>query len=139
MVMQGASTPQDKTWWQASDGQWYPPHPPQGQTMAVAPGGTEDGPFFRRLLDFSFTSFVTPSIVKVLFGIAVVVISLVTAAYAILIIGVSLNQGGSNGTFVALLTMVLAPLVWILQVIYARVFMELVVVLFRIERNTRVR
>lgn len=88
-------------------------------------------PFFQRLFDMSFSRFVTPSIITLLFILAIAAASVF--ALFILIAGLaSIGRGG-------ILLVLLAPLYWLLAVIYARVFLELVIILFRIETNTRPR
>ncbi|TVR21232.1 MAG: DUF4282 domain-containing protein [Ilumatobacter sp.] len=77
----------------------------------------------------SFTRFVTPSLIKVLFILAIIVISLV--AVFMLIAGAA--SAGDGGIFL----LILAPIYWLLGIIYARVLLELAVVFFRIEVNTR--
>ena len=146
--MSGSETPQGPGWWQASDGLWYPPQeeeaalptPPPAFTPsggdALPPtftpteaSGAEGGPFFSRLFDTSFRTFITPSIVKVLFWIGVVLVSLVCIAFLIAFIA----EGGAA----IVVGIVVVPLMWFIYVIYTRVFLELMIVLFRIEQNTR--
>ena len=89
----------------------------------------EGGSFFKRLFDTSMTTFVTPSIIKLLFILAIVG---VTIGSSILLIG-GLATLGDGGIF----AVILAPILWLIGIIYWRVILELVIVLFRIERNTR--
>lgn len=134
--MTGADQSQGEGWWQASDGKWYPPDkamsPPAAPSspQPATPGsGSGDGTFFSRLFDTSFSTFVTPSIVRVLFILGIVVISIVSLF--MLIGGLStIDDGG-------LALVVVAPLYWVLGIIWIRVLIEVVMVLFRIEANTR--
>ena len=146
--MSGADSSQGPGWWQASDGKWYPPE----QTPAAsAPGacpahytGGAGGPaptgpdasadadtgeagFFARLFDVSMKTFITPSIIKVLFILGLIVVSIFSL---ILLVAGAQADGG----FVLIL---LAPLYWFIGVLYLRVILEVIVVLFRIEENTR--
>ncbi len=132
--MAGADEPQGENWWQASDGKWYPPTrpstpmPPPPVPTGGGAGSDQPG-FFSRLFDTTFSTFVTPSIVKVLFVLGVVLISIVSVF--ILIGGLStLDDDG-----IALV--IIAPLYWLLGIIWIRVLIEVVMVLFRIEANTR--
>jgi len=112
-------------WWQASDGKWYPPesaHP--DDKPAPSPKG-----FFGRLFDLSFTEFVTPSIIKVIFIVGIVLAALMS----LLVFVAFANQGG--GAIVA--GIVIAPLVFFVYVLFARVLSEVYLILFRIEENTR--
>lgn len=89
---------------------------------------TEKG-FFAALFDFSFTEFITPKIVKVLYGIAVVLAGI--AACGFILAGC---QQGAGGGIVAI---IVAPIVFLLYVIMARVWLEFIVAVFRIAENTR--
>lgn len=106
-----------------------PPLPgsPPGTGLGTAPESAE--PFFRRLFDVSFSRFVTPSIIKLLFIVAIATAS-VFALFMLVAGFATIDEGG-------ILLVLLAPLCWLLAIIYARVFLELVVILFRIESNTR--
>ena len=84
--------------------------------------------FFGSLFDMSFTEFVTTRIIKVLFVLAIIVSVIISIA---LFIGCL--QSGAPGI---LLGLVIAPLAFLLYVIVARVWLEVVIVLFRIAENT---
>ena len=148
--MQGADAAQGPGWWQASDGKWYPPEAQPGTAAMTPPttppttspttlggggagpsfsAGVEGGSFFKRLFDISMTSFVTPSIIKLLFVLAIIG---VTIGSAVMLITGLATFGDGGGLLV-----LLAPILWLLGIIYWRVLLELVIVLFRIERNTR--
>ena len=137
--MSGADTPQGPGWWQASDGRWYAPEQvpspqspvPPPFSQPTTPGGNTDQAgepgFFARLFDVSMKSFITPSIIKVIFIVGIVAVSL--GALVLFVAGV---QGDDSGWLI-----VLAPFYWFLGVLYLRVILEVIVVLFRIEENTR--
>ena len=80
------------------------------------------------LLDFSFTSFITPKIIKVLYAIAIAVSGLATLAIVI----AGLRQGVAAGLGALILGAILFPLF----VVYARVGLEVLIVFFRIEEHT---
>jgi hypothetical protein len=105
-----------------------PPPPPQPSASTPPPSSSTKG-FFGRLFDLSFSEFVTPSIIKLIFIIGIVLAALMSlfvfAAFA--------NQGG--GALVA--GIVFAPLVFFVYVLFARVLSEVYLILFRIEENTR--
>jgi hypothetical protein len=145
--MSGADSSQGPGWWQAGDGKWHPPgqHPgppppgpgsgplPGPDPFAAGPPGSSrspsDGPFFNRLFDLSFSQFITPSIIKLLFILAITLVSL--TAFGLLIGGLAqIDEGG-------IFFVILAPIFWLFGVIYTRVLLELVIVFFQIERNTR--
>lgn len=139
--MTGSSYPEGPGWWQANDGKYYPPPNPAASAAAPpplpqyaagpqsSPSGTTDEGFFPSLFDMSFTKFMTPKLIKVLYILAIVVFSL----YSLLILVSFLGAGGPA----ALIGLIGAPLLWFIGVIYSRVMLEVVMVLFRIERNTR--
>jgi hypothetical protein len=88
----------------------------------------EQNGFFGGLFDFSFTKFITIRIVKVLFIIMIVLAGLWTLGLLI-----SLVREGAGP---ALLGLIIAPLMFFFSVLMARVWLEVIVVLFRIAENT---
>lgn len=104
--------------------------------------------FFGSLFDLSFTSFVTPKLVKILF-----IISLVLLGIAYIFIAISIFSSGGETTFNAttgefeesggnaalgiLWLLVLGPLFLFFYTLLYRVFFEIVIVFFRIYENTR--
>lgn len=80
------------------------------------------------LFDLSFTEFVTTRVIKVFFIIGVVFAAIGTIA---LIIG-GFNAGAERG----ILFLVLSPIVFFLYVLGARIWCEMIIVLFRIAENT---
>ncbi len=86
--------------------------------------------FMTALFDFSFTAFVTPKIIKVLYVLATVLVSL----WTLVLILAAFNESGSLGV---LMLVIGGPLFFLLAIIYARVFLELVIVFFRINGNVQ--
>lgn len=84
--------------------------------------------FFAALFDFSFTDFIALKLIKLLYILALVGVGLV--ALTVLI------RGFSEGIGSGILGLILAPIVFIIGAIAARVYMELIIVLFRIAENT---
>ncbi len=81
------------------------------------------------IFDFSFSEFVTTRIIKILF-----LLSILLAAFAALSIIVG---GFASGTATGFLgALVMAPVVFILSVLFSRIWLELVIVAFRIAENT---
>ena len=87
-----------------------------------------DTNFVKKLFDFSFSEFVTPTIIRVLYGIMLAA----SAIFALVIFIALASRGG--GTVV--LGIILAPLAFFLYAILARVYMEVLIVLFRIAENS---
>jgi hypothetical protein len=83
--------------------------------------------FLGALFDFSFTEFVTTRIIKVLFGIAIFLSAVVTIFYI----------AGSFASSVPLgiLILILSPIIFLIYVILARVWLEVIIVLFRIAEH----
>jgi hypothetical protein len=85
--------------------------------------------FFGRLFDTRFQHFVTTSIISVLFIIALIgggLLALVAVASAF-----------ANSVGAGVVVLIISPLIFLVWVIYARVLLELAVIVFRIEENTR--
>lgn len=83
--------------------------------------------FFATLFDLSFSQFITTRIIKVLFVIAIILSGI--AALALLIGGIA---GGGGGAF---LSIIVAPILFLLCVLMARIWLELILILFRISDN----
>lgn len=86
--------------------------------------------FVSALFDFSFSTFVTTKIVKVLYGLWIVMDAL--AALIFIIYGFKISS-----TIGLLVLIVVAPICFILFACYGRVALELTMVIFKIETNTR--
>jgi hypothetical protein len=79
---------------------------------------------FSALWDFTVTDFVTLNVVKLLYLVAVALVTV--AAVGIFVVGFS------NGIWAGPLSLILAPLFFIIAVLITRVYLELFVVFFRI-------
>ena len=90
---------------------------------------SEEKGFLGSLMDLSFTSFVTTKLIKVMYILDMVLIGLI----ALLIIGAGFATSPILG-FVFIITV--APLFVLFALIYTRVILELIIVLFRIAENT---
>ncbi len=86
--------------------------------------------FFGKLFDLSFESFITTSIIRILYILLIVLAGL--TALVILI------SAATQGAAAALFGLILAPIVFLVYVIFGRVYLEIVIVLFRIAENTQV-
>jgi Domain of unknown function (DUF4282) len=87
----------------------------------------QDKNFFKKLFDFSFDTFVTPTIIRVLYGIMLVA----SAIVALVVLAALASRGGAA----VLLGIIVAPLLFLLYMILARVYMEVLIILFRIAEN----
>ena len=85
--------------------------------------------FFGSLFDLSFNDFVTTKIIKVLY----VIIMILAAVGALSILAAGLGTRSGLGMLGGVLG---APLVFLLYTILGRVWLELIIVIFRIAENT---
>lgn len=118
--------------WQQGGGGFGGPPPPRAPARPAPrprrdPGEPPSG-FFGRLFDFSFSSFLTVTLAKVLYGIVlvfgaltavVIIIALASQKPAYLVIGI-----------------IVAPLMFLVIAIYGRIVAEGMIVLFKIAENT---
>jgi hypothetical protein len=81
--------------------------------------------FFGALFDFSFSSFVTTKIVKVLYVLSMIFAGLVWLIYAA--VGFSANAGLG-----AVILLIAGPIFFLFSVIYTRVLLEFFIVIFRV-------
>jgi len=114
-----------------------------GLTLGDIPGGgkpsavkvlkdefsQKGGGFFQALFDFSFTDFVTSKIIKLLYGL--IIFFAVIIALIIIIAGFAAHPGAG-----ILALLIVAPLIFLISVIYGRVLLEIIIVIFRIAEHT---
>jgi len=96
--------------------------------------------FVKSLFDLSFSKFVTGSVVKVLYVLLLIVGGLGAAAgvfggFASIIAGASSRIGGAMEIFMGIGTIVLTPIGFVLYIIMVRIYMELLIVVFRIAEH----
>ena len=80
------------------------------------------------LFDLKFDKLITPRVISIIYVIAIILAGLVAIAMIVSGFAQSAGQG--------LVLLILSPLVFLLYVLAARIYLELVIVIFRIERNT---
>jgi hypothetical protein len=86
--------------------------------------------FLAALFDASFSSLITTRVIKVLYVLSMVIIGII----ALVFVGGAFSNSVASGIIVLL---IVAPLLSLLYLIYVRVLLELVLVIFRIlETNT---
>lgn len=95
-----------------------PSVPPAHQPPPIDPG------LLGSLFDMSFKTFVTPKLIQIIFVILVVLAALGTLTLVIS----TFTQSVLGGVFVLLLS----PVIFLLYVLGARIWLELVIVAFRI-------
>lgn len=80
------------------------------------------------LFDLSFAEFITPRVIKVIYVIAIILAGLGTILLVLNGFRIGIGRG--------ILHLVLAPIVFLLYVLAARVWCEIILVVFRIAGNT---
>ncbi len=85
--------------------------------------------FFEALFDFSFSEFITTRLIRLLYVVALVVLGLVTI--------VSIFTGFVEGLGTGLLRLILSPIFFVLGAIVARIYLELIIVIFRIAEHMK--
>ena len=86
------------------------------------------GDFFKSLFDFSFTTFITTKLIKLIFIIALIAIGLTALFIIVASFGVSAAAGLAG-------LLIIAPLFVLFATIYTRVLLELIIVVFRISEH----
>lgn len=81
------------------------------------------------LFDLSFSNFITIKVIKFIYAVGIVLAAL--GALALVVAG--LKAGFLSG----LVSLLLAPVVFLVYVLLARIWCEFVIVVFRIAENTR--
>jgi len=103
--------------------------PPPSPAPAPQPAPSANSGLLGRVFDLSFSEFVTPSIIKILFILGVVMAGI----FSLFLLVGFIAQGGVS----ILVGLVIAPLMFIVYTLFVRVMCELYILLFRIEENTR--
>lgn len=89
--------------------------------------------FVGSLFDFSFSSFVTPTIIKIIYGLMLLAVALYTLAVFIMgVIGIFSGGGGASVIMGIAMIIVGCPLVLVIGTIVMRIYAELLVIVFRI-------
>jgi cellulose synthase/poly-beta-1,6-N-acetylglucosamine synthase-like glycosyltransferase len=89
-----------------------------------------DKGFFAALFDFSLSAYVTLKFLKLLYVVVVIVVGLTTLAF---FVGF-LAKGGAY----VVVAIIAVPIVGLVYLILARIYIELVSVIFRIAENTTI-
>jgi hypothetical protein len=92
-----------------------------------------DPSFWKKLFELDFRHFVTPSVVKVLYILWIIMASIY--GLILLIAGLA-GLGDTDGG--SIIFVLLAPIGWFLMVVYGRVIIEVFIALIRTAQNTTV-
>jgi len=85
---------------------------------------------FSALMDLTFQRFITIGIIKIVYLIGLLLIAI---GFLVMII-----SGFSQGVFAGIAAIIVAPIVAFLWTLFLRIYLELIVVLFRIAENTSI-
>lgn len=113
--------------------QWNQPPPPSGPWGATggAPhGNATNKSFFAKLFDLSFSEFVTPSVVKIVYILAMI-------GVGFLWLGLSIAAFQTSATFGIVVLLVLGPLYALFLLIVTRITFEFYVAVIRIAEDVR--
>jgi hypothetical protein len=83
--------------------------------------------FIESMLDLSFTNFVTTKLIKVIYLLSIILACI--SGMAMIVAGIY------NGIGTGILSLIVAPLVVILEITVCRVCLEIVMVIFRIAQD----
>ncbi len=119
--------------------QWHQPPPPPNAPWGGAPAGPGGAPygtaqnksFFAKLFDLSFSEFITPSVVKIVYVLAMVGVGILWLSLSI----AAFQSSAALGLFVLL---VLGPLYALFLLILIRITFEFYVAVIRIAEDVRV-
>ncbi|MDQ7039909.1 MAG: DUF4282 domain-containing protein [Rhodothermus sp.] len=85
--------------------------------------------FLAALFDFSFSEFITARLIRLLYALMLIMVGVFVFVW---IIG-----GFAEGFEIGVLSLVLSPLVFLLSAIVVRIYLELVMIIFRIAEYLR--
>lgn len=90
--------------------------------------------FFQALFDFSFKDFITSKLISFLFGAGVIVGGIIVAGVILGAFATAINYHSMGPLFI---TLIAAPIAYLAAIIVLRILLELTMVIFKIEENTR--
>ena len=107
--------------------------PPASGTPAIAhtaivSGAPASRGFFGSLFDFSFSSFVTGKLIKVLYVLAIILAALGA-------VGIIVFANSPMSTMNPVVAIIVAPIIFLLYIILARVQLEILIVIFRMSEH----
>ncbi len=114
--------------------QGYQPAQAYGQAaVAALPNAAAARGFLGGIIDFSFKSYIAPTLIKVVYGlwIVAVVLGMIAGAYS----AIDMAFFRSSFHLEALVQLVLLPLMGAAAVVVGRLYCEMLIVLFRIAEN----
>lgn len=98
----------------------------------------EKAGFLKSLFDFSFSHFITSKIIKFLYGISIAFGGLGALFFLIDGIRSAFGRGRSTqeGILILIGLVIVTPLLFLLYTMFVRVYLEVIIVIFRIAEHT---
>ncbi|WP_158566800.1 DUF4282 domain-containing protein [Actinomadura craniellae] len=122
--------------WPQQPGQQYQHQQPGYPPPAAGHRFANDKGFFGALFDFSFDNFIAPKLVKFLYILLLILVTVGGLVY--LVIGFTMLASGTDaGVLGGLLVIVLTPVIWLLSLMMYRVMLELMIVVFKISEDIK--
>ena len=114
--------------------QHYPQPQPQYRPSTGRRTDNDKG-FFGALFDFSFDNFIAPKLVKFLFVISLIGVTIYTVVMIIAGFAMMSEAGGAKAAGVLLVA--LSPIAWFIGLIVIRLYLELAIVMFKISDDIK--
>ena len=119
-------------WQQPGPQSPYPPQPHPGYQPPAGPRYDNDKGFFGSLFDFSFDNFIATKLVKFLYVLSLILISVAAIVYVVA--GLLLLSERSG---LGVLMIILSPILWLFFLVISRLYLELVIVMFKISEDLK--
>jgi len=85
--------------------------------------------FLGALFDFSFSEFITIKLIKILYILGIIFSTIVAIIFIV--------SGFNISTGVGIIFLILSPIIFLLYVILIRIWLEIIIVIFKIAENTK--
>ncbi len=85
--------------------------------------------FLGALFDFSFSEFITIKLIKILYILGIIFSTIVAIIFIV--------SGFNISTGVGIIFLILSPIIFLLYVILIRIWLEIIIVVFKIAENTK--
>ena len=85
--------------------------------------------FLGALFDFSFSEFITVKLIKILYILGIIFSTIVAIIFIV--------SGFNISTGVGIIFLILSPIIFLLYVILIRIYLEIIIVIFKIAENTK--
>jgi hypothetical protein len=115
--------------------QQHYPQPQQQYRPATGRRTDNDKGFFGALFDFGFDNFIAPKLVKFLFVISLIGVTIYAIVMVVAGLGMMSQTGGTKAA--GILLVALSPIAWFVGLIVIRLYLELAIVMFKISDDIK--